>query len=108
MQHVKTIAGVKIMPKNVAVKLGDGTIISLSDLPPQSTTRWVASNKAAVVKVFMAGLISKEDILERYELSDEEFECWLNRFVAGGKNALKIVNLRAVDYQARADLSQAN
>ncbi len=97
MQQIKPIAGVKIMPKNVAVRLGDGTIISLSDLPSKNTTRWVASNKAAVVKVFMAGLVSEEEVLERYGLSYEEFQSWLHRFMAGGKNALKIANLRAVN-----------
>lgn len=108
MQHVKNIAGVKIMPKNVAVKLGDGTIISLSDLPAKTTTRWVASNKAAVVKVFMAGLASKEEILERYELSEEEFQNWLNRYMAGGKNALKVTNLRAVDLTLSPSVSPVN
>ncbi len=82
------------MPKNVAVRLGDGTIISLSDLPDRNTKRWVASNKADVVRVFMAGLISEEEVCERYDLSEEEFQSWLNRYVAGGKQALKLVNLR--------------
>ncbi len=95
MQHVKHFTGVKYMPHNVAVRLGDGTIISLSDLPPKETTRWVASTKAAVVKVFMAGLIEREEVLDRYGLSDEEFEIWLNRYIAGGKKALKIVNIRS-------------
>ncbi len=82
------------MPKNVAVRLGDGTIISLSDLPDRNTKRWVASNKADVVKVFMAGLISEQEVCERYALSEEEFQSWLNRYIAGGKQALKLVNLR--------------
>ncbi len=85
------------MPKNVAVRLGDGTIISLSDLPDPSTRRWVASNKAAVVKVYMAGLISEDEVLERYSLSHDEFQSWLNRYMAGGKNALKVTRLRNFD-----------
>lgn len=85
------------MPKNVAVRLGDGTIISISDLPEKTTTRWVASNKASVVKVFMAGLVTQEEILQRYNLSEEEFQSWLNRYISGGKNALKVANLRAID-----------
>lgn len=94
MQHVNNIKGIKIMPKNVAVRLGDGTIISLSDLPPKDTTRWVASNKASVVKVFMAGLVREEEVIDRYGLSKEEFQSWIDRFITGGKNALKATKLK--------------
>lgn len=94
MQQFSKISGVKIMPNNVAVRLADGTIISISDLPEHSTTRWVASNKSAVVRVFMAGLVSEVDILDRYQLSREEFQSWIKRYIAGGKNALKATKLQ--------------
>ncbi len=96
MQQVNNLKGVKVMPKNVAVRLGDGTIISLSDLPSTNTTRWVASNKAAVVRVFMAGLIHEKDVIERYGLSAEEFQSWIDRYITAGKNGLKVTTTKEI------------
>ena len=49
-----------------AVTLGDGSVMTIADLPPARTRRWVASRKAAVVCGVVHGLISKDDALERY------------------------------------------
>lgn len=99
MQHVNKLqlitATPQASPKVVgSIKLKDGTILSLSDLPAKNTSRWVASAKAAVVRVFMAGLASRDDLIARYNLSQEEFDIWLKRYVDGGKQALKITNIR--------------
>ena len=57
-----------------AVTLPDGTVLSLADLPPAATQRWVASRKATVVRGVVYGLISKDEALQRYDLSEEEFQ----------------------------------
>jgi hypothetical protein len=53
------------------ITLPNGQMMSRSDLPPQSTRRWVASRKIAVVRGVLHGLISQEDALTiiNYQLS---------------------------------------
>ncbi len=96
MQHIRKQNLVEIIPQPmpVAIKLKDGTILSLSDLPPANTTRWVASTKAAVIRVYLAGLATRDDLIEKYALSSEEFEIWLNRYIDGGKQALKVTKIQ--------------
>jgi len=73
-----------------AVTLGDGTVMTQADLPPPTTRRWVASRKAAVVRGVVHGLISKDDALSRYQLSDDEFIEWVRAVSTHGERALKV------------------
>ncbi len=77
-----------------AVTLSDGTVLSRADLPPTATRRWVASRKAVVVQAVAHGLIAREDALDRYELSDEEFESWVRAVAYHGIDALKVTTLQ--------------
>ena len=72
-----------------AVTLPDGSVMTRADLPEPNTGRWVASRKAAVVRAVVAGLIKRDDALELYDISDEEFESWQSLVVEFGENALK-------------------
>ncbi len=81
--YIKRING----PRTVT--LPDGTTMTRAELPPVDTRRWVASRKAAVVKAVVAGLITKEEALARYMLSDEEFESWKKAVSKHGLKALK-------------------
>ncbi|MEM7733163.1 MAG: DUF1153 domain-containing protein [Pseudomonadota bacterium] len=72
-----------------AVKLPDGTVMTRADLPPQTTTRWVASRKLAVVRGVMHGLIGQDEAIERYSLSDDEFQEWLTSLSERGSDGLK-------------------
>jgi hypothetical protein len=72
-----------------AVTLADGSVITQADLPPAATRRWVASRKAAVVRGVVYGLISKDDALARYGLSDDEFIEWVRAVSTHGEAALK-------------------
>ena len=72
-----------------AVTLPDGKVMSREDLPADTTRRWVASRKAAVVRGVNYGLISKDEALERYSLSEEEFTHWVQAVAKHGENALK-------------------
>ncbi|SEM06604.1 Protein of unknown function [Roseovarius azorensis] len=78
-----------------AVQLPDGTILSRSDLPPQDTSRWVASRKLAVVRGVAYGLISRAEALELYALSDEEFDTWIRAASRHGEAALKVTSLKS-------------
>jgi hypothetical protein len=72
-----------------AVTLADGTVMTIADLPPERTRRWVASRKAAVVRGVVYGLISKDDALARYSLSDDEFIEWVRAVSTHSEAALK-------------------
>lgn len=77
-----------------AVTLPDGSILSRADLPPATTRRWVASRKALVVKAVEHGLIGRAEAIERYGLSDEEFDSWQRAIIAHGPDALKVTALQ--------------
>ncbi len=74
--------------------LPDGTIMTRADLPSEKTRRWVASRKAAVVRAVTAGLITRNEALERYALSDEEFAEWETAVDQHGEAALKATALQ--------------
>jgi|TARA_R110002124_G_scaffold106467_21_gene258414 hypothetical protein len=77
-----------------AVTLPDGSILSQADLPPASTRRWVASRKALVVRAVAFGLVSRNEALQRYALSEEEFESWERAVSDHGVDALKVTALQ--------------
>lgn len=77
-----------------AVTLPDGTVLTRADLPPEETYRWVASRKAAVVRGVAYGLIPLKEALEKYGLSEEEFESWVEAIEKHGESALKSTALQ--------------
>lgn len=62
------------------------------DLPPRSTTRWVARRKAQVVIAVENGLISLAEAMERYSLSPEEFQSWQRALDRNGVAGLRIAS----------------
>ena len=76
------------------ITLPDGSILSRSDLPPPETRRWVASRKAIVVKAVLHGLLRRDEALERYALSDEEFDLWCAAVQTHGEAALKVTAIQ--------------
>lgn len=76
------------------VTLPDGRILSRADLPPADTRRWVASRKALVVAAVAHGLITREEAMKRYALSEEEFDTWCKAMDDHGVAALKITALQ--------------
>ena len=77
-----------------AVTLPDGQIMTLADLPPENTRRWVASRKLAVVRGVAYGLIEQSDALARYGLSREEFHEWISAVNAHGEKGLKVTAMK--------------
>ena len=75
------------------VTLPDGRILTVADLP-SNNTRWVASRKETVVNAVVHGLITKEEALRRYGLSDEEFDSWARAMQVHGLDALKITAIQ--------------
>ncbi len=77
-----------------AVTLPDGTVMTRADLPNPETRRWVASRKARVVKAVAYGLIPRKEALDRYGLSEEEFEIWRHAVDAYGEKGLKVTAIQ--------------
>lgn len=76
------------------ITLPDGTHLSRADLPPADTRRWVASRKAVVVKAVVHGLLAESEALERYALSEEEFQLWRSAVETYGDKALKVTAIQ--------------
>jgi hypothetical protein len=75
----------------------DGTPLSIHDLPPTSTKRWVIRRKAEVVAGVRGGLLSLEEACERYTLSVDEFVTWqmqIDRYGLAGLRTTKIHKYR--------------
>ncbi|WP_371153464.1 DUF1153 domain-containing protein [Jannaschia sp. 2305UL9-9] len=71
------------------VTLPDGSQITRADLPPRGTTRWVARRKAMVVMGVESGLITLNEAIEWYDLSEEEYAGWASAISAHGTDGLK-------------------
>jgi Protein of unknown function (DUF1153) len=54
----------------------DGSPLTIADLPPSNTRRWVIRRKAEVVAAVRGGLLSLEDACKRYALTMDEFLSW--------------------------------
>jgi len=64
--------------------------MTLDDLPPADTKRWVTTRKAKVVDAVRSGLISLEEACRRYALSVEEFVTWQSLLDQHGIAALRV------------------
>lgn len=66
-----------------------GTPLTLADLPPPNTDRWVIRRKAEVVAAVRGGLMPLEDALSRYRLTAEEFLAWQKAIDKWGMQGLR-------------------
>ncbi len=78
-----------------------GKPLTIDDLPPPDTKRWVVRRKAEVVAGVRSGLISLEDACRRYRLSVEEFLSWQRLIEQHGVRGLRITRLQ--DYRRNGD-----
>ena len=78
----------------------DGIRMSLRDLPSPDCTRWVARRKAQVVLAVRGGLLSLDEVLDRYQLTADEFATWHALWDRHGLNGLRTTQLRT--YHAKS------
>ena len=71
-----------------------GEPLTLDDLPPPSTKRWVIRRKAEVVAGVRSGLITIEEACERYKLSIEELLSWQRLIDSHGMRGLRTTRLQ--------------
>lgn len=72
----------------------DGSPLTIADLPPPGTTRWVARRKAEVVAAVRGGLLSLEEACKRYALTVEEYLSWQRSIDKYGLKGLRTTRLK--------------
>jgi hypothetical protein len=72
----------------------DGSPLTIADLPPPDTRRWVIRRKAEVVAAVRGGLLSLEDACKRYTLTTEEFLAWQHSIERHGLAGLRTTRLQ--------------
>jgi hypothetical protein len=82
-------------PAQVIGPLGEP--LTLADLPPPETKRWVVRRKAEVVAAVSGGLLTIDEVLERYNLTLEEFASWQRAVDRSGMKGLRVTRLQ--DYR---------
>jgi len=71
-----------------------GAPLTLADLPPENTQRWVIRRKAEVVAAVHGGLLSLDEACDRYSLTSEEFMGWQRSIERHGLAGLRTTRLQ--------------
>lgn len=71
-----------------------GVALTLSDLPPPETERWVIRRKAEVVSAVRGGLLTLEEACSRYRLTTEEFLGWQASIDRWGMQGLRTTRIQ--------------
>ncbi len=82
----------KIKPAHVIGPLGES--LTLDSLPPPSTKRWVVRRKAEVVAAVNGGLLTIDDVCDRYDLTLEEFASWQRAVDRSGMPGLRVTRIQ--------------
>ena len=82
----------KIRPAQVIGPLGEP--LTLDSLPPADTTRWVVRRKAEVVAAVNGGLLTFDEVCERYDISLEEFASWKRAVERSGMPGLRVTRIQ--------------
>lgn len=82
----------KIRPAQVIGPLGEP--LTIDDLPAPETKRWVVRRKAEVVAAVNGGLLSIDEVLERYGLTLEEFASWQRSVDRSGMQGLRVTRIQ--------------
>lgn len=82
----------KIRPAKVIGPLGEA--LTLDTLPPPETTRWVVRRKAEVVAAVNGGLLTVDEVCDRYNLTMEEFAGWQRAIDRSGMPGLRVTRIQ--------------
>ena len=82
----------KIKPAQVIGPPGEP--LTIADLPPVTTRRWVVRRKAEVVAAVNGGLLSVDEACERYDLTLEEFASWQRAVDRSGMPGLRVTRIQ--------------
>jgi hypothetical protein len=82
----------KFKPAQVIGPLGEP--LTIESLPPPQTTRWVVRRKAEVVAAVNGGLLTIEEVCDRYSLTLEEFASWQRAVERSGMPGLRVTKIQ--------------
>ncbi|PQM27008.1 DUF1153 domain-containing protein [Sphingopyxis lindanitolerans] len=82
----------RFRPASVQDPIGEQ--LTLDDLPPPNTTRWVSRRKAQVVAAVEGGLLTADDACWRYRMSHEELATWQRMFERVGVPGLRATRVQ--------------
>jgi hypothetical protein len=82
----------KFRPAQVIGPLGEP--LTLDTLPPPETRRWVVRRKAEVVAAVNGGLLTVDEVCERYSLTLEEFAGWQRAVDRSGMPGLRVTRIQ--------------
>jgi hypothetical protein len=86
------IENLKFKPAQVVGPLGEP--LTIDTLPPPGTTRWVVRRKAEVVAAVSGGLLTFDEVCDRYGLSMEEFAGWKRAVERSGMAGLRVTRIQ--------------
>lgn len=72
----------------------DGSPLTIADLPPSDTRRWVIRRKAEVVAAVRGGLLSIDEACRRYTLTVDEFLSWQQSIDRHGLAGLRTTRIQ--------------
>ena len=81
-----------LRPAKVIGPLGES--LTVETLPPPGTTRWVVRRKAEVVAAVNGGLLSVDEVCDRYSLTVEEFAGWQRAIDRSGMPGLRVTRIQ--------------
>ena len=82
----------KMRPAHVFGPLGEP--LTLDSLPPRNTRRGGVRRKAEVVAAVNGGLLSVDEVCDRYSLSLEEFAGWQRAVDRSGMPGLRVTRIQ--------------
>jgi Protein of unknown function (DUF1153) len=95
---VVSVSMTEVLRPRVKYVIGpDGSPLTVADLPPPGTQRWVIRRKAEVVAAVRGGLLSLDEACSRYVLTTEEFLSWqasIDRHGLAGLRTTRIQHYR--------------
>ena len=86
------IENVKFRPAQVIGPLGEP--LTLDSLPPPGTSRWVVRRKAEVVAAVNGGMLTFDEVCDRYGLTMEEFAAWKRAVDRSGMAGLRVTRIQ--------------
>ena len=82
-----------IKPRTRYVIGPDGSPLTVANLPPRDTKRWVIRRKAEVVAAVRGGLLSFEEACERYKITVDELLSWQRSIDKHGLAGLRTISV---------------
>ncbi len=71
-----------------------GKPLTIEELPSPDTTRWVPRRKAEVIAAVEGGLLSLDEVCDRYRLTLEEFASWQRGIERAGLPGLRLTQFQ--------------